>query len=114
MRLRYVCTYVSSHSLRSFLSSSCGVVCYVLHSLLSCVSCVLQSPEIHRGALWILGEYASSVEDISRVMQVVKSAIGEVSNTSQLRAKRMLHIKVAYSLLTANEYSLPFASICVF
>ena len=61
----------------------CYVLCvmftYVATDNVSSVSCVLQAPEIHRGALWILGEYANSVEDISRVMQVVKSAIGEVS-----------------------------------
>ena len=57
----------------------CVMFTYVATDNVSSVSCVSQAPEIHRGALWILGEYANSVEDISRVMQVVKSAIGEVS-----------------------------------
>ena len=34
---------------------------------------------IHRAALWILGEYCTSVEDISRVLSEIKTAIGEVS-----------------------------------
>lgn len=33
---------------------------------------------IHRAALWILGEYCTGVEDISRVLSEVRTAIGEV------------------------------------
>ena len=38
--------------------------------------CSLDS--IHRAALWILGEYCTSVEDISRVVQEIRVALGEV------------------------------------
>lgn len=35
---------------------------------------------IHRAALWILGEYCTSVEDIARVLSEIRAAIGEVSH----------------------------------
>ena len=34
---------------------------------------------IHRATLWILGEYCTNVEDITRVVTVVRTALGEVS-----------------------------------
>jgi coatomer subunit beta len=49
----------------------------VVNKLLEVFS-IIQVPEVHRGALWILGEYATSVEDISRVLQVIRKAIGEI------------------------------------
>ncbi|XP_064397244.1 coatomer subunit beta-like isoform X2 [Halichondria panicea] len=33
---------------------------------------------IHRATLWILGEYCTSVEDISRVLTVVRATLGEI------------------------------------
>ena len=33
---------------------------------------------IHRAALWILGEYCTSVEDIARVVAEIRTALGEV------------------------------------
>ena len=35
---------------------------------------------IHRAALWILGEYCTSVEDISKVVTEIRTALGEVNN----------------------------------
>jgi len=34
---------------------------------------------VHRGMLWILGEYCTSVEEIMRVILEVRTALGEVS-----------------------------------
>ena len=56
--------------------------------LINCVNSVssdqmhqLSTPSIHRAALWILGEYCTSVEDISRVVQEIRVALGEVGIT---------------------------------
>lgn len=38
----------------------------------------IKSVKIHRAALWILGEYCTSVEDISRVVQEIRTALGEI------------------------------------
>lgn len=35
--------------------------------------------KVHRAALWILGEYTTSVTDIKEVMKQIKHALGEVS-----------------------------------
>lgn len=35
---------------------------------------------IHRAALWILGEYCTSVEDISKVLSEIRMALGEVGH----------------------------------
>lgn len=34
---------------------------------------------IHRAALWILGEYCTTVEDIAKVVTEIRAALGEVS-----------------------------------
>lgn len=34
--------------------------------------------KVHRAALWILGEYATSVEDMEAVTRQVKAALGEL------------------------------------
>lgn len=39
---------------------------------------LIQSVNIHRAALWILGEYCTSVEDISRVVQEIRVTLGEI------------------------------------
>ena len=39
----------------------------------------LFADSIHRAALWILGEYCTGVEDISRVLSEIRTAVGEVS-----------------------------------
>lgn len=39
---------------------------------------LIKSVNIHRAALWILGEYCTSVEDISRVIQEIRVALGEI------------------------------------
>jgi len=44
----------------------------------------IKSINIHRATLWILGEYCTSVEDISRVIQEVRMAIGEVGKPCTL------------------------------
>ena len=46
--------------------------------------CSSLSYSIHRAALWILGEYCTSVEDIARVIQEVRMAIGEVGKSFTL------------------------------
>ncbi|OXU25608.1 hypothetical protein TSAR_012392 [Trichomalopsis sarcophagae] len=38
----------------------------------------IRSVQVHRGALWILGEYATSKEDIETVMARVRSVLGEL------------------------------------
>lgn len=38
----------------------------------------IRSVNVHRGALWILGEYATSKEDIETVMVRVRSVLGEL------------------------------------
>lgn len=45
----------------------------------SCVIAIVTS--VHRGMLWILGEYCISVEEIMRVIVEIRTALGEV-NTS--------------------------------
>lgn len=34
--------------------------------------------KVHRAAIWILGEYATSVDDIRAVMSKVRQALGEI------------------------------------
>ena len=34
---------------------------------------------VHRGMLWILGEYCTSVEEIMRVIVEIRTALGEVN-----------------------------------
>lgn len=38
----------------------------------------IKSSEIHRGALWLLGEYCNTVEDIQSVMTEIRQALGEI------------------------------------
>lgn len=38
----------------------------------------IQSVKVHRAALWILGEYATSKEDIEAVMSCIRAALGEL------------------------------------
>ena len=38
----------------------------------------IKSVKVHRAALWILGEYASTASDIVSVMNQIKQALGEV------------------------------------
>lgn len=42
------------------------------------VTVVLCGFRIYRGALWILGEYCSTKEDIQSVMTEVRRSLGEV------------------------------------
>ena len=42
----------------------CNVLCYVI--------------SVHRGMLWILGEYCTTVEEIMRVIVEIRTALGEV------------------------------------
>jgi len=37
-----------------------------------------QSVNVHRAAAWILGEYATSVDDIEQVMKEVRAGLGEL------------------------------------
>lgn len=39
---------------------------------------LIRSINIHRGALWILGEYATSENDIEIVMSRIRSVLGEL------------------------------------
>lgn len=39
----------------------------------------LKLNRIHRAALWILGEYCTTAEDIQSVMTLIRQALGEVS-----------------------------------
>ena len=41
--------------------------------------CVCVCVSIHRAVLWILGEYCTSVEDISNVLAQIKASLGEVN-----------------------------------
>ena len=45
------------------------------------ISTVLCYYSVHRGMLWILGEYCTSVEEIMRVIVEIRTALGEVSAT---------------------------------
>lgn len=38
----------------------------------------IRSVKVHRAALWILGEYATSKEDIEAVMSRIRAALGEL------------------------------------
>lgn len=38
----------------------------------------VKSVKVHRAALWILGEYAASPDDIQAVMNQVRQTLGEV------------------------------------
>jgi coatomer subunit beta len=38
----------------------------------------VKSVKVHRAALWILGEYATSPDDIQAVMNQVRQTLGEV------------------------------------
>lgn len=51
-----------------------GLVVSKLLDVFSQIKCA----DVHRGTLWILGEYATGVDDISKVLQVIKNAIGEI------------------------------------
>ena len=44
--------------------------------------CQLSDHSIHRGALWILGEYCTTVDDISRVVQEIRVSLGEVGHVT--------------------------------
>ena len=39
---------------------------------------LIRSVNIHRGALWILGEYATTKEDIETVMARIRAVLGEL------------------------------------
>ena len=41
-------------------------------------SFLLRSVKVHRAAVWILGEYATSVDDIRSVMSKVRQSLGEI------------------------------------
>lgn len=38
----------------------------------------LRSVKVHRAAIWILGEYATSVDDIRSVMSKIRQSLGEI------------------------------------
>ena len=38
----------------------------------------VRNVDVHCSTLWILGEYCSTVEDISRVIMEIRTALGEV------------------------------------
>lgn len=40
---------------------------------------------IHRAALWILGEYCETNEDIQNVMTMIRQALGEVRKGSRVQ-----------------------------
>jgi coatomer subunit beta len=50
---------------------------FILQRLLDAFPTV-KSVKVHRAALWILGEYASSPDDIQAVMNQVRQTLGEV------------------------------------
>lgn len=39
----------------------------------------IKSVKVHRAALWILGEYTTTPDDIQAVMNQVRQALGDVS-----------------------------------
>jgi coatomer subunit beta len=39
----------------------------------------IKAVKIHRAALWILGEYCTSKEDIQNVMTIIRQSLGDVS-----------------------------------
>jgi len=39
----------------------------------------IKSMKVHRAAMWILGEYATSSDDIQCVMNQIRQTLGEVS-----------------------------------
>ena len=43
---------------------------------------ILVSFRIHRAALWILGEYCTTSEDIQSVMTLIRQSLGEVTHNS--------------------------------
>lgn len=43
----------------------------------------IKSATIHRAALWILGEYANTLADITATMSKIHLGLGEVSFTSR-------------------------------
>lgn len=47
----------------------------------------IKSIKVHRAALWILGEYTTTAEDIQTVMSQVRQTLGEVSNFRYLNTK---------------------------
>lgn len=47
----------------------------------------IKSIKVHRAALWILGEYTTTAEDIQTVMSQVRQTLGEVSNFHYLNTK---------------------------
>lgn len=42
------------------------------------VYCFHRSVKVHRAAIWILGEYATSADDIRSVMSKVRQSLGEI------------------------------------
>ena len=38
----------------------------------------IHSVDVHRSTLWILGEYCTEISDITHVMAVIRTALGEV------------------------------------
>lgn len=38
----------------------------------------IHNVDVHRSTLWILGEYCTTVEDISRLVVEIRTALGEV------------------------------------
>lgn len=51
---------------------------FYLQQLLS-IFRTIKSIRVHRAALWILGEYAQSIRDITAVVDLLKQSFGSVS-----------------------------------
>ena len=57
---------------------TCEVMLNGNRSLVTIVLCIV-CISVHRGMLWILGEYCTSVEEIMRVIVEIRTALGEVN-----------------------------------
>lgn len=51
--------------------------CTIIAKLLEVFS-TIKSSVVHRGALWILGEYCDTIEDIQSIMTEIRQALGEI------------------------------------
>ena len=61
----------------------------------------IRNVDIHRSTLWILGEYCTTVEDISRIIVEIRTALGEVYSVLNHHSFiffifRFLYLKLKY------------------
>ena len=91
---QYMCTWISGQSNNtfctflklcsicilwySFYTSKKKIYGYQIHVFVT-LWCSFSFYRIHRAALWILGEYCETNEDIQNVMTMIRQAIGEVN-----------------------------------